>query len=233
MAANDPQFSDAGQSAPPPSVKSRVLLLSFSASVKERIRLALSGALDFVLCGEGDVHSYPIGRIALALPDVVMVEASPGDAVSTATIGAIRQLTSEIRIVAITTVDRPVVRQTLLSAGATDIVALSVADETLLSAIRRSASANTAANLARVRSELAHDVAGLLLPTDGLPLDALDREIAFHLGCGTDVPVIAERLRLPLRTIETRLKTLQLKLNLATGAQLIRFCVDYSERHRK
>jgi DNA-binding NarL/FixJ family response regulator len=203
----------------------RVLLLGAQDFVRAAIRTFLATDASIELCGDGALQSFVVGRLASLSPNVVVIDASTQSAECTATIRALRQLSRGLGIVALVASDAAADRHRAIAAGADECVSLlDVADRVFESIHRVAVAESAVTRLESLRQELNGPPRSRARVGTGA-LDVLDSELIQLLGEGTATHVIAARLRLPLRTIETRVAGLRDKLHLNSGVDLVAYCV--------
>jgi DNA-binding NarL/FixJ family response regulator len=138
------------------------------------------------------------------------------------------------KIVAIDLANEPAYATRAIKSGAKGYITSDI-ETTLAEAIRR-----VAAGQLYVSNDVAQVMVATLAKTSASisgtdPIEALsDRELEMveAMGRGLSASQISETMGISVKTVETHKAHIKAKLGIATGAQLVRYCVEwYSQRH--
>lgn len=213
-------------SQPDPTI--RVYIVDDHAFVRAGLRALIAAEPDMEICGEADDPDVALREIEKLQPDVALIDLSlkgpPG-------LDLIRQLRAQkhkTRVCVLSVHDESVYAPRVFRAGAAGYLMKHQPPAALLEVIR------SIAHGERVVSE---SVQRQLRKPKEKPrprprtLDLTQREfdVALMLGRGITLLEIATRLGVSIHTVELLRTRLKKKLNLHTGPELVRFCVQLAK----
>ena len=210
--------------------RTRVLIVDDHPAVREALALRIGRQPDMEVCGEAADFPEALRLIAETRPDVAVVDISLKNGSGIDLIKRIRDREDHVRIIVWSMHSELLYARRALRAGAMGYACKDQATDTIVDAIRRVLTGKI------WLSESMSDVilqgaigAGRVDPLRS-PLDALaDRELeVFRLiGEGIKTAMIAERLHLSVKTVETYRDRIRRKLDLADGTELVHVATQW------
>lgn len=201
--------------------KIRVLIADDHAVLRAGLRLLINAQADLEVVGEAGNGSETLHQTRALVPDVLTLDLSmPGGSV----IPIIEKLRREIpqtRVLVLTMHDDPAYLRTVLAAGGSGYVVKKAADAELLTAIRAVHQGRAFVNL-----DLDGGPPAPLEAPGTAALSQREREVLALLAQGHTNQVIADRLYLSVKTIETYRTRIADKLGLKTRADLVRYALE-------
>ena len=204
--------------------KIRVLIADDHAVLRAGLRLLINGQPDMEVVGEAGDGAEALRQTRALCPDVLTLDLSmPGGSVIPV-IERLKQECPQTRVLVLTMHDDAAYLRTVLAAGGSGYVVKKAADAELLTAIR---------TVHRGRAFVDFDLNAGTLPglLDGPSgpagvLSQREREVLELLAQGHTNQVIADRLYLSVKTIETYRTRIADKLGLKTRADLVRYALE-------
>lgn len=206
----------------------RLLLVDDHAVVRTGLRMLLEGEQDMQIVGEADSGSQALNQVSASKPDVVLMDIGLPDLSGIDATRAIKQLSPETSVVALTIHEDEEYFFQMLDAGASGYVPKRAAPEELLTAIRAAAAGEvylypslakllvqdylTQAHHARSESTL-----------DGLT--DREQEVLTMLADGASNAEIAERLSISPKTVARHRENIMAKLNLHSRSELVKYAI--------
>jgi two-component system, NarL family, response regulator NreC len=209
--------------------KIRVLIVDDHAVVRAGLRMLVEAQPDMAVVGEAGDGREAVRLACEADPDVVTMDVTMPGLSGIKTVERLRRECPRARVLVLTMHDDTAYLQAALAAGASGYV-LKTAEETeLLAAIRAVHRGHTF-----VDTQLTQGLVQTLLspkvpddtPDPKGPLSQREREVLQLLAEGHANRVIAERLFLSVKTIETYRTRIAEKLGLRTRADLVRYAIE-------
>jgi two-component system, NarL family, response regulator NreC len=209
--------------------KIRVLIVDDHAVVRAGLRMLIEAQPEMAVVGEAGDGLAAVRLACEADPDVVTMDVTMPGMSGIKTVERLRRDCPRARVLVLTMHDDTAYLQAALAAGASGYV-LKTAEETeLLAAIRAVHRGHTF-----VDSHLTQGLVQTLLspkvpddtPDPKGPLSQREREVLQLLAEGHANRVIAERLFLSVKTIETYRTRIAEKLGLRTRADLVRYAIE-------
>jgi DNA-binding NarL/FixJ family response regulator len=210
--------------------KTRVLVADDHAVLRAGLRLLINTQPDMEAVGEAGTFPEALRQVRTLRPDVLILDLSMPGGTGVKTIERLAAECPGTRILVLTMHDDPSYLRAALAAGAFGYVVKKAADSELLTAIRA---------VAQGRAFVDLDISGRKVQTvlgnrdgDGEPggpaavLSPREREVLGLLAQGHTNQVIADRLFLSVKTIESYRARLMQKLGLTNRADLIRYAVE-------
>lgn len=198
----------------------RVVLADDHSLMRRGLRLLLDGEDGVEVIAEAADLASVVRLVHSRQPHVLVLDLSMPDGSSIETIGKLRERVPDTQIVVLTMDDSPVFAQRSLAAGALGFVLKDLADSDLPQAVRAVAqgeeyvSPRVGARLDALQRSLTED-----------KLTAREVEVLRLIALGHTSVVIARKLHLSPRTVETHRARIHGKLGLATRAELVRYAL--------
>jgi DNA-binding NarL/FixJ family response regulator len=202
--------------------KIRVVLADDHTVLRAGLRMLLNAQPDMEVVGEAADAREALAHALAAAPDVLTLDLTMPGGGSLKLVEQLRERLPQTHVLVLTMHDDPAYCRAALGAGAAGYVVKTAADAQLLTAIRA---------VARGRLFVDPGLPGAgggpaAAPAEAHPLSAREREVLTLLAQGHTNQVIADRLFLSVKTVETYRARIAEKLGLRTRADLIRYAVE-------
>ncbi len=213
-----------------PPKRAKVLLVDDHPITRQGMKVLIDQQPDLVVCGETDNGPHAIELIGALEPDIIVVD------IALKTINGI-ELTKNIKtrapklpVLIVSMHDEDVYAERAIRAGAMGYLMKQEASEKIVAAIRRLLSGKIYLG-DKIKEKMLHRFVNKRSDTAEFSIDTLsDREMeVFQLiGNGYSTRQIAQKLNLSSKTIDSYREHLKLKLNLNSGAELVRYAIQSS-----
>ena len=213
------------------SATTRVLLVDDHPIVRYGFVQLLAMATDLEVCGQAADAQTTIELLPDTRPDVVVLDVVLGNTNGIDLIREIKDKLPDATVLVVSMHDEQLYAERALRAGASGYLMKQEATETLVQAIRTVAGGGTFVSPA-MSSRLVQRAVSGGTPRGSSPLESLsDRELQVLelLGRGFGTREIAEQLHISVKTVESYRARLKEKINLRSGAELVRFAVRWTE----
>jgi DNA-binding NarL/FixJ family response regulator len=216
--------------------KKRIFLVDDHPLVREWLTNLINQQPDLTVCGETDSAPQALAAIALARPDVAIVDLSLKDSSGFDLIKNLKQSETGAAVLVLSMHDEAHYAERALRAGARGYVMKRETTKKVVTAIRRVLEgklylSETIAEAMTVR--LVNGTAN----EGSFPVEQLiDRELEVFemLGRGLGTRQIAETLRVSVKTIQAYCARIKEKLNLSSATELLREAIRWNEaRHKR
>lgn len=218
--------------APRGAQKSRILMVDDHPIVREGMALFLNAQPDLDLCCEASNAQEAMAALtqcdpALAIVDITLAGESGLDLIK-----LMRRRNSKLAILAMSLHDEAIFAERALHAGANGYLMKHEATVNILLAVRMVLSGGIYLSEAMHR-RLAQKLASPAgLPDDSIAgLSGREFEVLHLLGLGFGTRQISEKLNRSIKTIEAHRAALKEKLQLKSGADLVRFASRWLDEH--
>ena len=218
-----------------PSKKSaRILIVDDHPIVREGLVAVLSNKPGLEICGQASTIAEALTLIDSKHPDLAIIDISLPDGSGLDLIKRIKARNVPTKMLVMSMSDESLYAERALRAGAMGFLHKQEAREKLLDAIRLILDGEIFVSPA-INNRLLQQVMAGKKPLQQSPLSALsDRELeVFELvGQGLTSGEIAHRLHLGIKTVETHRQRIKGKLELRTGAELVRHATQWVLENR-
>jgi DNA-binding NarL/FixJ family response regulator len=219
--------TDSHALAPAAPPARRVLIVDDHPIVREGLRHVMEHESDLALCGETQRLSETRALIDELHPDVLVCEISfhQGDGIEL--VRWVRAHHPHLPILVLSTLDETVYAERLLSAGANGYIMKQAPSDEFLLSLRRVLDGGLYVSEAIGNNMIRKFAAGGFYVTAD-PIDRLsnrEMQILLMIGKGMSSREAAHSLHLSIKTIESHRQRIKRKLNLDTGAQLVRYAM--------
>ena len=208
---------------PAPHAKSSpILLVDDHPIVREGLARVISEEPDLTVCGQAGTSAEALALVAALRPALVIVDVTLGDASGLELLKELRARQPELPVLVLSMHHETQYAERALRAGASGYIMKQAPPQELVTAIRQALRGEVYLSPAMTRQALA-SVARLKPQDRRSPVERLsDRELeVFELiGRGHRPRVIAEKLRLSVKTIEYHNGNIKRKLGLANADEL-------------
>jgi len=210
-----------------PRKGARVLVVDDHPVVRRGLAQLINDETDLEVCAEADSLQGALERVSATQPDVAVIDLSLGDDSGLELIKDIRVRHPKLPILVLSMHDETLYADRVIRAGAMGYIMKDEASEKVIGAIRHVLSGEIYLSDALSSALLKRIVRAKETPVRS-SLDRLtDRELQVlrFIGKGLGTRQIAEKLHLSVKTIENHRERIKEKLDLASGAELVRFAV--------
>jgi len=210
--------------------KVRILMVDDHPIVREGMVLFLNAQADLNLCCQAGNTEEAMAALAACDPALAIVDISLGKESGLDLIKALRRLSPGLGILAMSLHDELIFAERALRAGANGYLMKYEATANILLAVRMVLSGGiylSDAMHGRLAQKLATPGGITASPIAGL--SEREFEILHLLGLGFSTRHISEKLNRSIKTIETHRASLKGKLQLQSGADLVRFAGQWLE----
>jgi DNA-binding NarL/FixJ family response regulator len=210
--------------------KKQIFLIDDHVVMREGLRRLLEEEPDLAVCGEAENSKKAISELEKGLPDLAIVDISMPGANGLELIKNLKARFPALRMIVLSMHDESLFAERVIRAGAAGYIMKQVSTPQLLGAIR---------TVLRGEIYLSPTLSSQLLKslTSGhkKPSHSLDRlsdreiEVLRLIGEGYTTREVASSLGVSAKTVESHRGNMRQKLNLSTGAKLIRFAISYRQ----
>jgi DNA-binding NarL/FixJ family response regulator len=209
--------------------KKKILIVDDHPITRQGLRMLIDQQPDFVVCGEADNAAQAMDLAARLKPDVAIVDITLRTANGIELTKNLKAHTPELLILIVSMHDEELFAERALRAGAKGYIMKHEASDRVTNALRTLLKGDIYVServQSRMLSRMVKQRTGELVS----PVESLsDREMEVFqlLGNGYATRQIAERLNLSVKTIDSYREHLKLKLNLESGADLVRYAIQW------
>jgi DNA-binding NarL/FixJ family response regulator len=209
----------------------RVVIVDDHPIVRLGIRQMLAAEPGLTICGEAETAHGALDLLKALKPDLALVDLSLEDASGLDLIRSVLDTTPDTRVLVLSMHDEALFAERALRAGARGYIMKREAIDGLVHAIHE-----VLAGRLFVSQRMSQHLLERLGKDASLARNRLgnltDRELeVFELiGRGLSTAVIAERLQVSVKTVETYRSNIKTKLDLKDATDLIRFATTWTER---
>ena len=207
----------------------RVLLVDDHPIVRQGLRRMIEQEPDLEVCGEAGGPGEASQLLRELQPDVVVVDLSLREGDGIEIVKEVRAQYPAIKVLVLSMHDEMIYAERLLGAGASGYLMKHAASDQFLVALRRVLAGATYVSEA-VGSRMIQKFATGRDPGAASPVDALSNrelQILQMIGRGLSTRQMAESLKLSVKTVESHRQRIKRKLELASGAQLVQYAVNW------
>jgi DNA-binding NarL/FixJ family response regulator len=210
--------------------KKKVFIVDDHCILREGLSHLINSEEDLIVCGEADNVSDALQAIADAKPDIVIVDISLGDGSGIRLIENLMYSQPDLLILVLSMHDEAIYGERCLAAGARGYIMKQESSKKLLSAIRKILNGEIYVS-DKLNAKLLHKLVkpkleGLDHPTKLLSTREL--EVYQLIGKGLKKHEIAERLNLSVKTVETYIEHIKIKLQLKSIHDVLMHAVKSS-----
>lgn len=205
------------------TTRTRIVIVDDHPMIREALMIRIASQSDLVVCGEAAEEDEGFELVKKILPDLVLVDISLKSGNGIELLKRVRQLSSSIKSLVISTFSESLYAERALRAGALGYLNKQESNDRLMPAIRAVLCGDR-----YFSSEMRHRLVSKALGKNlGIadPLEALtDRELEIFklIGAGVTTQAIAEQLYLSTHTVDTHRENIKRKLGAKNGAELNR-----------
>lgn len=211
------------------SSRAQILIVDDHPMIRDGLSARIFNEPDLAVCGEADDAEEAFRLVGALNPDLVIIDISLKTGHGIDLIKQIRGRFPKKKILVNSMYDDSVYAERSLQAGALGYINKQTAGETVIMAIRSVLAGKTYVSPEMTDRIVKSRVGGLIEPGKS-PVDSLSNrelEVFTLIGQGQTTSAIAHQLHLSTHTIDTYREKLKIKLNLANGAELNRYAVQW------
>lgn len=209
--------------------KIRILVADDHAVLRTGLRLLINTQPDMEVIGEVGTFPEAFEVCAKLTPHVITLDLNMPGGTGARAITELARISPTTRVLVLTMHDDPTYLRACLAAGAHGYVVKKAADTELLTAIRVVMQGRAYVNVTEGTAGEPLPVLKRLRDGSSPPLNTLserEREVLILVAQGHTNQVVADKLFLSVKTVESYRSRLMSKLGLRSRADLMRFVID-------
>jgi DNA-binding NarL/FixJ family response regulator len=210
-------------------VSIRIFIVDDHPLIRCGLEKMISREPDFVVCGEAATAEEALEAISKNPPEVAVIDISLGDANGLDLTKSLTKKFPSIKVLILSIHDEDTYAELALRAGARGFLSKVEAPEKIILALREIINGHIHVSPG-MKNTLLMKVARPETRTTGTPIDLLtDRELEVFrmLGNGYRSNMIAEKLLVNVRTIDSHREHIKKKLGIKTAPELIKQAVQF------
>lgn len=214
-----------------PLTKHRVLIVDDHPMMREGLAQLVEHEPDLQACCQADSAAQALDAVNTKTPDLVLLDISLPDRSGLELIKDLHTLHPELPILVVSMHDEAIYAERVLRAGGRGYIMKQEGGKKLMQAIRQVLNGQVYVS-EKVSAKILELFSGRRAESGQSPVERLsDREFeVFQLiGQGEGTRQIAGRLRLSVKTVEVHRANIRKKLELASGTEMVRFAIRWSE----
>ena len=211
--------------------KQSVLLVEDHPITRLGLKAVIDQQPDLAVCGETDSAPAAVQLVSAQRPDIAVVDISLKTTNGIELTKNLKSLAPGMPVLIVSMHDETVYAERALRAGASGYLMKQEASDKIVQAIRSVLKGDIYVS-EKTRDSMLHRLARQKKDEAVFPIDTLsDREMeVFQLiGQGYSTRQIAEKLNLSPKTIDSYREHLKVKLNLHSGADLVRHAIEWGK----
>ena len=215
--------------------KKRVLLVEDHPVVRHGLRGLIDDQGDLTVVGEAASMAEAVPLFRDARPDVGVIDITLGDGNGLDLIRKLHEMDQAIPLLGLSMHDEAVYAERVLRAGGKGYIMKKEAMDKLLTAIRRVLAGElyvSEAMATKLVHKLINPSAPRAEPEGVAALSEREFQVFRLIADGIGPSEIAQRLGLSVKTVETHREHIKDKLNLKSGSELTRFCLQWAMEHQ-
>jgi len=215
------------------TTKSRVFLVDDHPIVRQGLSQLINAEQDLIISGEASSAREAMEKLAVTLPDVVIVDISLEDRNGVELIKDIIARHAGLPCLALSMYDETMYAVRVLRAGGRGYVMKQEAPKKVVAAIRRVLDGHIYVSedmATRLVDQFVLTSPGATSPTG--ELSDRELEVLTLIGRGHGTRDIAEKLYLSVKTVEAHRERIKEKLKLKSGSELLRYAVQFTLDHQ-
>ena len=212
----------------------RVMIVDDHPIVREGLRLLINAEPDLTVSGQAEGLSQAMRAFHETRPDLVIVDLSLENGSGIELIKELVSIQPTVRVLVCSMHDELLFAERALRAGAKGYINKDEPPQRMISAIRRVLDGRMYLSEEMTDRMLFRSVGGTELSEES-PISTLsDRELEVfeQIGRGVTTRLIAEKLHLSPKTVETYRENIKAKLNLANATELTQHAVQWVLENR-
>ena len=202
--------------------------------MREGLAQLLDHESDLQACGQADSAGQALNAVNAAAPDLVLLDISLPDRNGLELIKDLHTLHPQLPILVVSMHDEAIYAERVLRAGGRGYIMKQEGGRKLMQAVRQVLSGQVYVS-EKMSARILEMFSGRRAESEQSPVERLsDREFeVFQLvGQGEGTRQIAQRLRLSVKTVEVHRANIRKKLELASGTEVVRYAIRWSEAQK-
>ncbi len=211
--------------------RKQVLIVDDHPMMREGLAQLINHEPDLCVCGEADSAAQALDAIAASKPDLALIDISLPGRSGLELIKDIHTLYPELRLLVVSMHDEALYAERVLRAGGRGYIMKQEGGKKLMQAMRQVLNGQIYVS-EKISAKILEIFSGQKNEKGASPMERLsDREFeVFQLiGQGHATREIAQRLHLSVKTVEVHRANIKKKLDLKTGADLVRQAIRLAE----
>jgi DNA-binding NarL/FixJ family response regulator len=212
-------------------VKTRVYIVDDHSLIRRGLTALIEAEHDLQVCGQAEDTTTATAEIMTLQPDIVVADISLKGNSGLELVKNIKAFDSKIQVLVLSMHDESVYALRALKAGARAYLMKSDLAGKVVEAIRRIAKGHLCVSENVASQMLSHLTIGKSVDNNSPVSSLSDRELEIVnlIGNGLPTRVIATKLHISIKTVETHRAHIKRKLNIENATQLVQFCVRWVE----
>ena len=213
----------------------RIFLVDDHPLVRDWLSTLLREQKDFEVCGTAEDPPTALAGIAVALPDIAIVDLSLKNGSGLDLIKDLRERHPEVQIIVLSMHEEIFFAERSMRAGARAYVTKRESTARIVEAIREVRAGRVYAS-AEIMARLTERMIGRGSEPSLTPGEALsDRELDVYrmLGSGKGTREISEELKISIKTVQAYCARIKEKLQIESGTELVRHAVRWVEKREQ
>lgn len=209
-------------------MKTTVLIVDDHSVLRQGLKALIGQQPDFVVCGEARDAESAVQVAAQQKPTVAVVDVALAGQNGLDVTKQIRSVSPETRVLVLSMHDEKLLAARALQAGASGYLMKEEAGDQVIVALRTILEGKPYLSAAATKEILAVNrtrQVGIYAAVD--TLSEREKEVFQMIGEGFSTRQIADKLHLSIKTIDTYREHLKQKLSLESGADLVRYAVQW------
>jgi two-component system response regulator NreC len=205
----------------------RIIIADDHALLRSGLRLLMNGQKDLCVIGEAGTLNEVTEMVANDPPDVLILDLTMPGASGLSGVTRLRSIAPAMKIIVLTMHDDPAYARSAMAIGASGYLVKSVADTELLSTIRAVAGGGIYVHVGNQpvpSKRQGDDAKDRLSPVQSLSMR--EREVLELVAHGHTSQMIADKIGVSVKTIESYRARLMQKLGLSSRADLMRLAIE-------
>ena len=214
--------------------KKQILIVDDHPMMREGLAQLVEHEPDLTSLGQADNAAQALAALSRQLPDLVLLDISLPDRNGLEVIKDLQTLYPTLPVLVVSMHDESLYAERVLRAGGRGYIMKQEGGKKLMQAIRQVLAGQIYVS-EKMSSKILELFSGRREAAAHSPVEHLsDREFeVFQLiGQGQGTRQIAEHLRLSVKTVEVHRANIKKKLELKTGAEVVRFAIRWAEGQR-
>jgi DNA-binding NarL/FixJ family response regulator len=210
------------------NAKKRVFLVDDHPLMRQALSQLISQEADLAVCGEAEGAAEALRSIAALKPDVAIVDLSLKEGSGLDLVKDLKLREPELPVLVLSMHDESTYAERLLRSGARGYVMKDQASDKVVVALRRVLDGEVYLS-DKMSARILHKLVGGA-PASAAPVDLLsDRELQVFefIGQGVGTRLIAEKLHLSVKTVETYREHIKIKLKLDNATDLLQHAIQW------
>ncbi|HAK46654.1 MAG TPA: DNA-binding response regulator [Spirochaeta sp.] len=207
----------------------KIVIVDDHPIVREGFRKLIDSEEDFNVVGTAETAVEAVELIKSEKPDLAMVDLSLKESSGIELIKDLQVICPDVRVLVVSLHDEEIYAERVLRAGAKGFIMKAEAVDDIITAVRKVAGGEIYLS-SKMQSRMLEIMTSGRNAANLNPIDILsDRELEVFqmIGNGVKTRIIAEQLKLSVKTIETYKSHLKIKLQLKDSVELIQRAVEW------